>query len=253
MVNRDSTKRKQISHLAVISWHPSVKQIYTTALSEYNMLFILIVHIHFDDADYRLRSSCCRTFSLYETRNSRNSIKVWSVSTNTFLSKRHDEMHRFYEYLQHFELLVWGYRIYVTFIKIILPRLIINFNSSLLIPFSQKHTWEASSLAAGTVLQMAIQVATGELENGLALVRPPGHHAMYDEACGYCFFGNVAVAAANLLDSPPLSVFNSQPPCTETVSFDQLAHVPRFKRILILDWDVHQGQGTQYTFYNDNR
>lgn len=119
--------------------------------------------------------------------------------------------------------------------------------------FFNSHTWEASSLAAGTVLQMTVQVATGKLENGLALVRPPGHHAMYDEACGYCFFGNVAIAAASLLDSPPLSVYNPQSLCPKTVSRDQLVQGPRFKRILILDWDVHQGQGTQYTFYNDNR
>lgn len=100
---------------------------------------------------------------------------------------------------------------------------------------------------------MATQVAAGKLENGLALVRPPGHHAMYDEACGYCFFGNVAIAAACLLESPPLSVFHTEVPSGEISSDHQLVQAPRFKRILILDWDVHMGQGTQYAFYNDNR
>lgn len=99
---------------------------------------------------------------------------------------------------------------------------------------------------------MASQVANGKLENGLALIRPPGHHAMYDEACGYCIFSNVAVAAASLLDSPPLSVFNSSF-AGGKAAFKKSAECQRFNRILIIDWDVHQGQGTQYTFYNDNR
>ncbi|KAM3178080.1 hypothetical protein ACTXT7_003272 [Hymenolepis weldensis] len=122
--------------------------------------------------------------------------------------------------------------------------------------FFNSHTWEASSLAAGSVTEMAFQVASGKLVNGLALVRPPGHHAMYDEACGYCIFGNVSIAVASLLDSPPLSVYNPTPPNIKSViskAPKNLPQSPRFKRILIIDWDVHQGQGTQYTFYNDNR
>uniref|UniRef100_A0A5K3F7I6 Hist_deacetyl domain-containing protein n=1 Tax=Mesocestoides corti TaxID=53468 RepID=A0A5K3F7I6_MESCO len=118
--------------------------------------------------------------------------------------------------------------------------------------FFNSFTWEASSLAAGTVLRMASLVASGKLMNGLALVRPPGHHAMYNEACGYCFFNNVAIAAAHLLGSPPMSTFCPNPsevavPPPKTPTF------PQFKRILIVDWDVHQGQGTQFAFYNDNR
>lgn len=122
---------------------------------------------------------------------------------------------------------------------------------------SFQHTWEASSLAAGSVTEMASQVASGKLVNGLALVRPPGHHAMYDEACGYCIYGNVSIAAASLLDSPPLSVYNPTPSNIKSViskaPSKNLPKSPRFKRILIIDWDVHQGHGTQYTFYNDNR
>ncbi|KAM7537903.1 hypothetical protein Aperf_G00000073041 [Anoplocephala perfoliata] len=123
--------------------------------------------------------------------------------------------------------------------------------------FFNSHTWEASSLAVGSVTELASQVGVGELKNALALIRPPGHHAMYDEACGYCIFSNVAVAAANLLDSPPLSVFNPSPSSHKSAVLktppQELAERRHFKRILIIDWDVHQGQGTQYAFYNDNR
>ncbi|VDN97124.1 unnamed protein product [Rodentolepis nana] len=123
--------------------------------------------------------------------------------------------------------------------------------------FFNSHTWEASSLAAGSVTELASQIANGKVANGLALVRPPGHHAMYDEACGYCIFGNVSIAVASLLDSLPLSLYNPIPskvrPLTSTTSPKNSLRSPRFKRILIIDWDVHQGQGTQYNFYNDNR
>lgn len=61
------------------------------------------------------------------------------------------------------------------------------------------------------------------------MVRPPGHHAMTSEFCGYCFFNNVAVAARHALDKLHL------------------------QRILIVDWDVHHGQATQQMFYNDPR
>lgn len=61
------------------------------------------------------------------------------------------------------------------------------------------------------------------------MVRPPGHHAMTNEFCGYCFFNNVAVAARHALDKLHL------------------------QRILIVDWDVHHGQATQQMFYNDPR
>lgn len=59
--------------------------------------------------------------------------------------------------------------------------------------------------------------------------RPPGHHAMKSEFCGYCFFNNVALAADYALRTYNLS------------------------RILIVDWDVHHGQATQQMFYNDPR
>ncbi|VDL91694.1 unnamed protein product [Schistocephalus solidus] len=133
--------------------------------------------------------------------------------------------------------------------------------------FLFKFTWTACSLAAGTVQHLASLVVSGQLSNGLALVRPPGHHAMRDEACGYCIFNNVAVAAASFLDSPPKSAKLS--PATgpsSSAAFSRLVKSPlppvahassnkgrSLKRILIVDWDVHQGQGTQYAFYRDKR
>lgn len=69
-------------------------------------------------------------------------------------------------------------------------------------------------------------MAKGELKNGFALIRPPGHHAMENDFCGYCYFNNVAIAAENVIS-------------------EGLA-----KRILIVDYDVHHGQGTQRMFYD---
>lgn len=91
---------------------------------------------------------------------------------------------------------------------------------------------EAAYHAAGSVLELAERIAKGDLNSGAAIVRPPGHHAEYDEAMGFCLFNNVAVAASFLLDErPELGV----------------------KKILIVDWDVHHGNGTQKTFWNDSR
>lgn len=63
----------------------------------------------------------------------------------------------------------------------------------------------------------------------MAIIRPPGHHAMKAEYNGYCFFNNVAIAVQHALDKCGM------------------------KKILIVDWDVHHGQGTQRMFYNDPR
>ncbi|XP_010522651.1 PREDICTED: histone deacetylase 5-like [Tarenaya hassleriana] len=89
---------------------------------------------------------------------------------------------------------------------------------------------EAAYLAAGSVVKVAEKVAKGELDSAFAIVRPPGHHAEADEAMGFCLFNNVAVAASFLLNErPDLGV----------------------KKILIVDWDVHHGNGTQKMFWKD--
>ena len=88
-------------------------------------------------------------------------------------------------------------------------------------------SYEAALYAAGGLLVAVEEVMNGEVDNAFALVRPPGHHAIYDRAMGFCIFNNVAVAAKFAL-----SKFN-------------------LSRILIADFDVHHGNGTQDAFYAD--
>lgn len=82
-------------------------------------------------------------------------------------------------------------------------------------------------LAVGGFLRLLDSVAAGEARNGFALVRPPGHHALRDRAMGFCLFNTAAIAA------------------------HYLKQRYRAKRILVMDWDVHHGNGTQEAFYED--
>jgi acetoin utilization deacetylase AcuC-like enzyme len=86
---------------------------------------------------------------------------------------------------------------------------------------------EAARLAAGAAIDLASAVATGRVRSGLAAVRPPGHHAETGRAMGFCLFNNVAIAARAL----------------------QAEH--GVGKVLILDWDVHHGNGTQQAFETD--
>ena len=90
---------------------------------------------------------------------------------------------------------------------------------------TSRATYRTATLAAGGVLTAVEAVLAGEAHNGFAIVRPPGHHALANRAMGFCFFNNVAIAAAALVANHGL------------------------KRVLILDWDVHHGNGTQELFY----
>ncbi len=89
------------------------------------------------------------------------------------------------------------------------------------------HSFEAAQVAAGGVVQVTAAVWAGEAANGLALVRPPGHHATPDQAMGFCLLNHIAVAARWVQ-----------------------AHADA-ERILVFDFDVHHGNGTQDVFYND--
>jgi len=85
-------------------------------------------------------------------------------------------------------------------------------------------TFGAALHAVGAVLDSVCQVAEGKLDNAFCAVRPPGHHAEHDSAMGFCFFNNVAIAAEFLRKNL------------------------RYQRILIFDFDVHHGNGTQHLF-----
>src|SRR3954471_22932189 len=87
-------------------------------------------------------------------------------------------------------------------------------------------TWDAARTAAGSTVQLALDVLHGELAQGIAVVRPPGHHATHDRAMGFCLLNNVAAAAA-------------------------AARAHGAARVAILDWDVHHGNGTQDIFWDD--
>ncbi|XP_022452587.1 polyamine deacetylase HDAC10 isoform X2 [Delphinapterus leucas] len=90
-------------------------------------------------------------------------------------------------------------------------------------------TFHCARLAVGAALQLVDAVLAGAVRNGLALVRPPGHHSQRAAANGFCVFNNVAIAAKHA----------------------QRQH--GLHRILIVDWDVHHGQGIQYIFEDDPR
>ncbi|NWW18421.1 HDA10 deacetylase, partial [Falcunculus frontatus] len=93
--------------------------------------------------------------------------------------------------------------------------------------FFHPSTYHCARLAVGATLQLVDAVMSGKVRNGMALVRPPGHHSQRNAANGFCLFNNVAIAA----------------------EYAKLKY--GLQRILIIDWDVHHGQGTQYIFEED--
>lgn len=90
-------------------------------------------------------------------------------------------------------------------------------------------SWEAACLAAGGIFSALDELDAGRIDNAFALVRPPGHHAEADHAMGFCLFNNVALGA------------------------HYARRVLGRERILIVDWDLHHGNGTQHSFYRDPR
>jgi acetoin utilization deacetylase AcuC-like enzyme len=93
--------------------------------------------------------------------------------------------------------------------------------------FVSSASLDVALLAAGAAIDLARRVLSGRATAGLAAVRPPGHHAESRRAMGFCLFNNVAVAARALQAEDGV------------------------ERILILDWDVHHGNGTQHLFEDD--
>ncbi|CCD17433.1 unnamed protein product [Trypanosoma congolense IL3000] len=125
--------------------------------------------------------------------------------------------------------------------------------------FASEGTSKAARMAVGCVIAAAISVVRGEVRNAFALVRPPGHHAGVNSAAGFCFFNNVAVAvrvaqkelkmqrtAGNQLSS--LADPHEDPATGNAPANASSAGEPR---VLVLDWDVHHGDGTESIFYDD--
>ena len=89
-----------------------------------------------------------------------------------------------------------------------------------------RRSYEAALMAAGGLVEATASVLDGVVQNAFALVRPPGHHALHGRGMGFCLFNNIAMAARYALDERGL------------------------ERVLIVDFDVHHGNGTQDTFYD---
>lgn len=91
------------------------------------------------------------------------------------------------------------------------------------------HTWQAALRSAGAGVMAVDLVMAGEVQNAFCAIRPPGHHAERAKAMGFCFFNNIAVAAAHALKAHHL------------------------ERVAIVDFDVHHGNGTEDCFANNDQ
>lgn len=91
------------------------------------------------------------------------------------------------------------------------------------------YSYDAACLAVGALVKGVDLVLAGDIDNGFALVRPPGHHAERDQSMGFCLFNTVAVAARY---------------ATEVMGLE---------RVMIIDWDLHHGNGTQHSFYESEK
>lgn len=93
--------------------------------------------------------------------------------------------------------------------------------------YMSANTYEASLYAAGAIVTAVKKCKEGEIERAFCAVRPPGHHAEYDRGMGFCIFNNVAVGA-------------------------RVAQGLGYKKVFVIDFDVHHGNGTEHMFYNDD-
>lgn len=90
-----------------------------------------------------------------------------------------------------------------------------------------RDSFGVAMLAVGGYLRLLDALAAADYQNGFALVRPPGHHALRERAMGFCLFNTVAIGAKHVIATHGA------------------------KRVVIVDWDVHHGNGTQAAFYDD--
>lgn len=89
------------------------------------------------------------------------------------------------------------------------------------------NSYDAAREAASCALRLTAAVCSGRIRNGFALIRPPGHHALHSKAEGFCVLNNVAIAAKACIQ------------------------LFRYKKVLIVDFDIHHGHGTQAEFYDN--
>ena len=87
--------------------------------------------------------------------------------------------------------------------------------------YSNSYSFTAASTVVGSSVDLTKAVIKGELKNGFALLRPPGHHALANRSMGFCLFGNIAIASKVALTQPGI------------------------RKVAIVDFDVHHGNGTQ--------
>lgn len=93
--------------------------------------------------------------------------------------------------------------------------------------YANKYSFDAASIAVGSSIDLTKAVINGDLKNGFALLRPPGHHALANKSMGFCLFGNISIAAKAALQHPKIG------------------------NVAIVDFDVHHGNGTQALIGDD--
>jgi|GEM_PF-203100 len=137
-------------------------------------------------------------------------------------------------------------------------RLLLSNDMEMQSVFANEHSVDAAYRSCGGVVELVKAVCDGRVRNGIAVVRPPGHHAECSCVKGFCHFNNVAVAAAWASDrkGSAVDVFDEE---DESLKFKRYkGPLNLFKsvnapcRVLIVDWDVHHGNGTQQAFEGQN-
>lgn len=93
--------------------------------------------------------------------------------------------------------------------------------------YASSFSYDTARLAVGGVFSLLDHIFRKDIQNGFALIRPPGHHAEANRSMGFCIFNNIALGARYAM------------------------HIYGVQKVLIVDWDVHHGNGTQKTFYRD--
>lgn len=122
--------------------------------------------------------------------------------------------------------------------------------------YVNENSLEVARLAAGSAIQLTSDIIQGKIQNGMCVTRPPGHHAMKSKPNGFCLCNNVGIAAKYALSNSYRIKSHDdgnrdQKLGSDSASKEDLSSTYPVRRVLIVDFDVHHGQGTQYAFYDD--